>query len=161
MIDRVIRWLLPLAALAVWAREVFGLYPRLATVSQGGTPFDLRVMGYRLNDALAYAAQLTPEGLAFYLGPLRMADTLLPLLLVPVLLLPLRGRGQLWFLPALIYGLADLGENIAVARLLRAGTEMQASDVMIASTLTQGKFLSLAVAALLAVWSLWRVWRER
>ncbi len=161
MADRLFRWLLPLAALAVWGHQILVLYPRLAALSGHGTPFDLRVFGYTLTEAQAYVARLSPEGLALYLGPIRVEDTLLPLVLMPALLLPLQGRGQLWFLPALVYGLADLGENIAVAKILRAGAEMQASDVILASTLTQAKFAGLAVAGVLAGWSLWRMWRRR
>jgi hypothetical protein len=159
MIDRAIRLILPLAALAagVWLLAV--VTPALRAA--GGMPFDLRMLGYGLNDALAYVAQLSPDGMAIYLGPYRIADTLFPLALMPTLLLPLRGRGQFWFLPALAYGMADLFENISVAKILRAGAEMQASDVMLASTLTQGKFLALSIAVLLAAWSLWQSWRDR
>lgn len=157
MVDRVIRWVLPVAALGAGA-WVWTLLPGLRFA---GTPFDLRVTGYGLTDALAYVAQLSPEGLATYLGAFRIADTALPLLMMPVLLLPLWGRGQMWFLPALAYGLADLGENNAVARLLTAGAEMTASQVMLASTLTQGKFLALGLAAGLAAWALWQGWRTR
>ncbi|MCW1918418.1 hypothetical protein NX862_06620 [Rhodobacter sp. KR11] len=157
MRDRLITWLLPLlaAGIGVW---VWTLLPDL---QQAGVPFDLRLTGYGLTEALAYVAALTPEAMATYLGPWRIADTLFPLLMMPALLLPLWGRGQMWFLPALAYGLADLGENNAVARLLTAGAEMTASQVMLASTLTQGKFLALGLAVGLAAWALWQGWRTR
>lgn len=157
MVDRLIRWGLPLlaAGIGVW---VWTLLPAL---QQAGVPFDLRLTGYGLTEALAYVAALTPEAMATYLGPWRIADTLLPLALMPVLMLPLWGRGQMAFLPALAYGLADLGENNAVARLLQAGAEMTGSEVMLASTLTQGKYLALGLAVGLVLWTLGQAWRQR
>lgn len=161
MADRAIRWLVPLAALAVWLHLVLVLLPQLATLSAQGTPFDLRPFGYSIAEARAYVAQLSPAGLALYLGPVRLDDSIFPILLMVALMLPLRGRGQAWFLPALAYGLADLGENIAVARILRAGSEMAASDVLTASTLTEVKFAGFGLALVLALWSLWQKWRQR
>lgn len=161
MRDRLFLWGVPLVTLAVYLHLVLVLAPQLAAQSQGGTPFDLRLLGYTLAEAKAYVGQLTPEGLALYLGPIRANDTFFPIWMMVTLMLPQRGRGQFWFLPALVYGLADLGENLAVARLLKAGAEMQAQDVLWASTLTQVKFAALALAAVLALWTLWQKWRQR
>jgi hypothetical protein len=161
MIERALRWLITAGALGVALWEGLVLFPALIAASGGGTPFDLRIWGYGPTEARAYLAQVTPEAMALWQGKVQIADTALPLLLVPVLIFALRGRGQLWFLPALAYGLADLGENIVVRRLLAEGITAPASEILMASTLTRVKFIGLAVATGLALWSLWQAWRLR
>ena len=158
---RHLNWALPLASVAALAWIVLALAPQLAAQSAGAAAFDLRPFGYSLAEAQAYLAVLTPQGARLYLGTFRLADTLVPLLLTPTLCLPLRGRGQLWFLPALVYGLLDLWENLAIARLIHLGPDVDAQAVALASSLTQAKFAALAVAVLLALHGLWTAWRER
>lgn len=160
MAERLIRWLWPLATLVAFLHLVWLMGPELAPLSGGGTPFDMRPLGYTLPEAQAYLGQLTAAGRALYLGPIRLNDTLFPILLTLTLCLPLKGRASLWFLPALIYGLADLGENIAVARILTSETLLP-QDVILASSLTQAKFAAVAVAIGLALWALWQAWRQR
>lgn len=158
---RHLNWALPLASGAALVCLLLVLAPQLAAQSAGGTVFDLRPLGYSLAEAQAYLAVLTPQGAQMYLGAFRLADTLVPLLLTPTLCLPLRGRGQLWFLPALVYGLLDLWENLAIARLIHLGPDVDAQAVALASSLTQAKFAALAVALLLALHGLWTAWRDR
>ena len=154
-------WALPLATLAVYVALLGYFAPMIVADAAGAVPLDLRVMGYGLAEARAYLSALTPEGTALYLGPFRLTDTLLPILLTGTLCLPLRRRGQFWFLPALAYGLFDLAENLAVARLLHTGPEVEAEAVALASGFTQAKFAALVVAVLLALYALWQVWRTR
>jgi hypothetical protein len=154
-------WLLPLACLASYGLLVLYLAPLLSAQTGGGVPFDLRPLGYSLGEARAYLAGFTPSGTALYLGPIRLNDTVFPILFTVTLCLPLGGRGQIWFLPALAYGISDLAENLAVARLLRVGPEVQAEAVALASGFTQAKFLALTVAIVLALAALWRAWRHR
>lgn len=156
-----VNWALPLATLAAYLVMMGYYYPQLAAASGGGVPFDIRPFGYDLTEARVYLAALSPVGTALYLGAVRLNDTVFPILLTLTLCLPLRGRGQLWFLPALAYGLFDLAENVAVARLLRAGPEVEAQAVALASGFTQAKFAALAVAVLLAAVALWQAWRAR
>lgn len=142
-------------------------YPPLRAASAGLPPFDLRIGGYGVAEATEYLTALSPEGARLYLGPVRAADTLLPLLTVMTLLLPLGlhrlapgmvlGLG----LPALVYGGLDLAENAAVAGLLRAGLPPQTDAVALASFFTQAKFLALALAALVALALLIRGWKWR
>lgn len=153
---KTMNWALPLASLAAYAVLLGYLTPQLAAQSDGALPFDLRPLGYALADARAYLGSLTPAGAALYLGPMRLNDTVVPILFTATLCLPLRRMNQLWFLPALAYGLCDLSENIAVARLLRAGSDVEAGAVALASGFTQAKFAALAVAVLVAVYGLWR-----
>jgi hypothetical protein len=149
-----------LATLACYGVLVLYLAPQLSAQSGGATPFDLRALGYGLAEAKPYLAALTPEGTALYLGPIRLNDTLFPILFTATLCLPLRRLGELWFLPALAYGLFDLAENVAVARLLRAGPDVGAASVALASGFTQAKFAAGAIAVLVALYGLWRNWRR-
>lgn len=158
---RQLNWALPLASGVALAVLVLVVTPQLAAQSAGGMPFDLRPFGYSLAEAQAYLAALTMAGARLYLGAFRLTDTLLPLLLTPTLCLPLRGRGQVWFLPALVYGLLDLWENLAIARLIHLGPDVDAAAVAWASSLTQAKFAALAVAVLLALHGAWTAWRAR
>lgn len=157
---KTLNWALPLAAAASYALLIFYLAPQLSAQSGGGIPFDLRALGYSLADAKAYLAALTPEGTALYLGPIRLNDTVIPILFTATLCLPLRRLGELWFLPALAYGLFDLAENVAVARLLRAGVDVEAGAVALASGFTQAKFAAAGLAILVALYGLWRNWRR-
>lgn len=154
-------WALPLATLAAYAILLGYLAPQITADAGGAMPFDLRLMGYSLGEARAYLAALSPEGAGLYLGPFRLLDTLVPMLVTATLCLPLQRRGQFWFLPALAYGLFDLAENVAVARLLHTGPEVEAQAVALASGFTQAKFVALAVAVLLALFASWQVWRKR
>lgn len=158
---KIVNWALPLATLASFALLVGYLAPHLSAESAGGVPFDFRPFGYDLAEARAYLANLTPAGTALYLGPIRLNDTLFPILLTATLCLPLRGRGQLWFVAALAYGIFDLSENVAVARLLRAGSDVEAQAVSLASGFTQAKFAAVVVAILLTLIALWQAWRKR
>lgn len=158
---RFLNWALALTTLAFFALLAWYIVPALVADASGGLPFDLRVDGYDLEEARAYLAALSPAGTALYLGMARLADTLFPILLTLTLCLPLRGRGQLWFLPALAYGIFDLAENVAVARLLRLGMDVGAGPVSVASGFTQAKFLALALALVLALIATWQAWRKR
>ncbi|MBI1173304.1 hypothetical protein GC209_18100 [bacterium] len=158
---KTVNWALPLATVAAYVLLVGYLGPQLVADAGGALPFDLRPMGYSLAEARAYLALLSPAGVALYLGPIRWADSLVPILVTATLCLPLRGRGQIWFLPALAYGLFDLAENVAVARLLHQGTDVEAQAVALASGCTQAKYLCLAVAVVLALFGLWQAWRKR
>lgn len=158
---RWVNWLVPLAALASYAVLVLHFGPRLEAEAGGLLPFDLRPLGYDSDAVRAYLAALTPEGAALYLGPIRANDTLVPLLFTLTLLLPLRGWGWLWFLPALAYGFADLAENVAVASLITQGAGVPDGVIAAASALTMAKFAAVTLALLVAALALWGKWRMR
>jgi hypothetical protein len=158
------RWVnlaLPLVTLAsyVLLAGIFG--PRISAAAGGLLPFDLRALGYDAGAARAFLTALTPEGRDLYLGPVRVNDTVFPILFTLTLCLPLRGWGWLWFLPALAYGLLDLAENMAVAVLLSAGPEVAAGQVALASGLTMAKFAAAVLAIVLALVALVAKWRAR
>ena len=154
-------WVLPLATVAAYAVLVGWYGPQVQAAAGGLTPFDLRATGYGLDAARAFLTTLTPEGRAIYLGPVRVNDTIFPQLFTATLILPLRRRAWVWWLPALAYGVCDLAENWAVARLLVAGPTVEAGPVALASDLTQAKFAAVAVTVVLALWGLWAGWRAR
>ena len=157
---KTVNWALPLAAVASYAVLVGYLAPQLSAESGGALPFDLRPLGYSLAAARAYLAALTPAGTALYLGPIRLDDTVFIVLFTATLCLPLRRKAELWFLPALAYGLFDLAENVAVARLLHLGAEVDAGAVALASGFTQAKYVAVTIAAVLALFALWQRWRR-
>lgn len=150
-----LHWLVPGAAAATYAVLVLALAPR---IDAGGLlPLDLRAAGYGPGDVAAYLAALSEAGRAAYLGPVRLADTIFPVLFTLTLVLPHAGtpRAWAWALPAVAYGLCDLSENAVVAEILSSGVAEPAT-VALASLLTQTKFGTVALAAVLALWRLWR-----
>lgn len=160
--QRLVNWLVPLAALASYLVLILLLAPRLSAESAGLLPFDLRALGYSGDAARAYLTALTPAGAALYLGPIRLNDTIFPILFALTLCLPLRRWHWGFTLPALAYGLADLGENWAVARLIRTGPAVDDASVALAAHLTQAKFALAAVAMILALAGLLApLWRRR
>lgn len=151
-------WSLAGLTLASYLVLILILAPQLTAQSQGA-PFDLRVLGYGLPEAQAYLATLTEAGRALYLGPIRVNDSIFPVLMTLLMLAPLRnGQGArlVRALPALAYGLLDLCENGVVAGILRLTPEtLGAGQVALASALTQGKFLAFALAAVVALRAVW------
>jgi hypothetical protein len=157
---KTVYWALPLATLATCGALVY-LMLELIALGGGALPFDLRPMGYGVMDARIYLQHLSPVGAALYQGAFRLTDTLFPILLALTLCLPLGGRGQVWFLPALAYGLCDLAENLAVAQMLQAGPDVAAQAVALASGFTEGKFVTAIVAIVLALFATLQLWRNR
>ena len=147
---RWVNWVLPLAMLASYVVLVGVWTPQLLADAGGAMPFDMRIFGYSTAEAHAYLKALSPAGAALYLGAARMNDTIFPILLSLTLCLPLTRRPVWWALPALGYGLADLAENWAVARLIRTGPAVDSGSVALASGLTEAKFLLLALALAVA-----------
>ncbi len=150
-------WALPISAALAYGVLVLWFGPM---VDAGGLPpFDLRPLGYSPDEVRAFLRALTAEGMAAYLGPVRITDTVFPVLFTVTLCLPLRG----WVptLPALGYGGFDLAENLMVARLLRAGPDGPEGAMRLASGLTVVKFAALVLAVILAARALWRAWPRR
>lgn len=154
-------WALPLLTALVYGVLVLWFGPQVQAAAGGLAPFDLRPLGYDLDQARVFLTTLTPEGREVYLGPVRVIDTVFPILFTLTLCLPVRRGPWGWTLPALAYGLLDLGENMAVATLLRAGPEVGSGPVALASALTMAKFAAVVVAAGIGLWGLWRAWRAR
>lgn len=149
---RVIWWALTLLTIAVYATLVSLGQMHLDT-GDGQQPFDLRVMGYTAVQAQAYLDALHPVQVNFYRGPLRLLDTLFPVLFGIWLYLSARALGvrPAWlalFGPA--YALVDLVENAMVARVLGMhGTQVTEDAVFWASMATQTKFALFAITLIL------------
>ena len=154
-------WLLPLGTVAAYLLLILLLAPRLSAETARLMPFDLRAMGYSHSDAQAYLTAMTPAGQALYLGPIRLNDTVIVLLMTLTLCLPLRRWPWGYCVPALAYGLLDLAENWAVARLIETGPQVDGGSVALASALTTAKFAAVLVALVLALAGLFSTWRAR
>ena len=153
-------WVLPLAAALSYAVLVLWFGPQVQAAAGGLLPFDLRALGYRPDEARIFLATLTPEGRAVYLGPVRINDTVFPVLFTLTLCLPVRRWNWAWTLPALAYGLLDLAENLVVARMLQTGPEVGDGTIALASALTQAKFAAVVVGAVICLWGIWVAWRR-
>lgn len=154
-------WALPVATALTYGVLVLWFGPQVQAAAGGLLPFDLRVLGYGIEDARQFLTALTPEGRDIYLGSVRVNDTVFPILFTLTLCLPIRQWFWLWTLPALAYGLLDLAENLVVATLLRTGPEVGSGPVALASALTQAKFAAVVVAVGIALWGMWLAWRAR
>lgn len=158
-------WGLPVVTALAYGVLALWFGPQVQAAAGGLLPFDLRVTGYGPQEARAFLTALTAEGRALYLGPVRINDTVFPVLFTLTLCLPLAapqgGKGGVRFLPALAYGGLDLAENMAVATLLRTGPEVAAPVVALASALTIAKFCAVALAIVLALIHLTRRLRRR
>lgn len=154
MKNQVPTWALALLS-ALWFAAMFGA---AFAVMQGVPVLDARATGYDLATAREFASGLDADQRSFLLGPLRWMDTGFPPLLAFTLWRLAGPWRQGWVLP-LIYMLIDWAENAVVAGLLRGdATSLDAKRVMLASDLTQAKYVVLAVAAIgLSV----RWWRRR
>jgi hypothetical protein len=130
------------------------------TLADGTRMLDMRLAGYTHADAVHYLAGLSAEARALYLGPERIADTLLPLGLFGLLaLIPRRLAGPrlatLALALAAVYLALDLMENAAVARLLRADPTLIAPEAVArASMLTRAKFAAFALSGALTALTL-------
>jgi hypothetical protein len=147
-------WLLVAATLFVFAVMQVWTLPRLQVA--GMPPFDLRYLGYSLDEARSYLAALGEEGRTFYLNAQLVLDRLYPALYGPALAIALvaldvraGGRGWGWVLA--VFAIAGMGfdwlENAAVATILLAGPDgVTAAMVADASSWTLLKSASLAIA---------------
>ncbi|THH37152.1 hypothetical protein E4Z66_09495 [Aliishimia ponticola] len=135
------------------------LVPGLTAVET--LPFDLRFGGYDLTSTQDYLRDLDARGqTGAYLTFYRWIDTVFPVAVFGVVASAIWG---LWWRPApaiavlgiLVsagYVVADYVENASVAALLRTGADGVTADaVLIASSATQGKWVALLAAAMLAV----------
>ncbi len=166
-------WLAFAAALAVYLAMVLWSLPKIAVAADGQAPFDMRPMGYGLEEARSFLSALTAEGRQFYLTTQHRLDTLYPPLLAVSLTLglwitwPARSilaKALLSIIPLLAM-VADLAENVFVSDLLMMPPEaIDSEPVMLASAATAFKsaLTTIAMTMLLittALWG-WRKWRR-
>lgn len=150
-----------IAALACFV--ILAVMSKLWIEPDGMTIFDSRLAGYDLADAQAFVAALNADQLGIYLGPFRIIDTIFPLLLTGFLWrtiwvgtaaegTPMRVSAMLG---PLLYLVFDLMENAQVAAILQSQGALAPDLVGHASTLTQAKWMCLALSLLVMFWA-WR-----
>lgn len=160
-----ITWAFVGATLAVYLLIVGWSLPLIAADAGGMTPFDMRPMGYSLDEARAFLSALGEAGFAQYTGVQAMLDTIYPALLAVMSVLafwqlfPRRWAGGLAVL-ALVVMWLDWQENIAVADLLglgAAGVDEEVVSIAALFTMLKSMVSTVTLCALLfgagrAVW---------
>ena len=150
------------AASLLWFAALAG-FVELRLAPEGATPLpDISLTGHSAEALAAWMAGMSETGRALVLGPYRLMDTVLPLLLA--LTLAVTGGRRHWWLGAMGLGYAafDLAENAAIAAMLRAAPAGPGPDqVALASTLTIAKWAMVLPALLLGLFLLLREMRAR
>ncbi len=142
-------WIVVAATLAVYLVMVFWSLPKIANLAGGLPAFDLRPMGYSVDEGRSCLAALSPEGRRFYLVVQHRLDLVCPGLLALTVLLAFRrlapgGLGLLFSAVAVLGAGFDWAENAAVAALLTQGPTEPA--LLLASRLTLAKSVCTTVA---------------
>lgn len=138
-------WLCFTAAMAIYLTMVFWSVPFIVGQANGQVPFDMRPMGYSIDDARAFLAALSEDGRAFYLDVQQKLDLAYPALLGLALILGLqlalrRPWGTVFGLVALMATAADYFENHIVSGMLQVPVDqLDTVTVQVASFLTMSK----------------------
>ena len=131
--------------------------PKLLKEADGLWPFDIRIMGYTLEDATLYVTTITPEGRLFYLEVQQRLDAFFPALFALTLMVTLYRlvpKLPVLFMFPISGALFDYYENAAVIQILLTDAPDQGL-VEMASLLTGLKFASVAISLLAILW-FWR-----
>ena len=140
-----------------YAAMLFYSIPTLLSAANGLWPFDLRIMGYSVEDATLYVTTISNEGRLFYLEVQQMLDTFFPALLaisLMITLFRLTPKLPVLYLFPITGALFDYYENAAVAQILLVNNPDQGL-VEMASLLTGLKFAAIALSLLAILW-FWR-----
>ena len=138
-------WLGFLVASGIYLAMALWSVPFIADEAGGRAPFDMRPMGYSLNDAKSFLGALSQEGRAFYLDVQQKLDIAYPAVLGLTLILGLQLAlrppwGTVFGTVALMATAADYFENYLVAGMLQTAPEaLDAATVQVASFLTMSK----------------------
>lgn len=140
-------WLSFAGAMAIYLAMVFWSIPLIVGQAGNQVPFDMRPMGYSLEDARSFLGALSTEGRDFYLNVQQKLDIAYPALLGLSLVLGLqlalrRPWGTVFGVVALMATAADYFENYLVSGLLQQSAEtLDPVTVQVASFLTISKSL--------------------
>ncbi len=165
-------WIVFAAAVAVYLVMVLWSLPFIAAEAKGEVPFDLRPMGYNLNEANAFLSALSARGREFYHSVQHRLDLAYPALLALALGIgsgltaPRTWRSARWLLVLLpLIGMAaDYRENALVSDLLEAQLPLaDAALVDAASRVTVVKSIAttLAMFLFLTLLVMWIVRKRR
>lgn len=157
---------LTLATMVAYA-VLIGLGSRyLFLGSEGLRPFDLRILGYTYADATTYIALLTPDQAALYVGPLRMLDTVFPILFglwMGWVQWGITRNIHPWSRVIMLiapagFVMMDLAENALIAEMVQTTADTLSEELVLrASSYTISKYVTLA-GALLALAALGVRW---
>ena len=121
-------------------------------------PLDIHVTGYGPEEFAAYFKTLDRPAVLHATGPFRWLDYLFPPLLALGLLALFRclaragWPARLGQIVAVIYLVADLGENVLLDRMIRGWPSLPDTGlIVLAGSFTRLKFAALAVAVILLV----------
>jgi hypothetical protein len=168
----VIGWIAFLAAMAVYLVMVLWSLPFITVEANGQTPFDLRPMGYSVEEAKGFLLALSPKGREFYHSVQHRLDTAYPVLLAmalcigSVLTAPSTWGHMRWMfvLMPLLGLVADYRENFLVAGLLDTPLPLiGAAQVHAASitTLVKSAVTTLAMCFFLGLLVMWIARKRR
>jgi hypothetical protein len=162
------RWVLAilLVSVALWAVMVFGTLAHLRRLAGGLDPFDVRPLGYGTGEARLLLDALGDAGRGFYARVQLRLDAVYPAsyaLSRGLLLWWLTARGRLRAAPIalqlriILAGIPaaaaafDYGENIQIARMLAAGSNIESTVIEAASRMTVLKSLFSSVSETCAI----------
>lgn len=167
-------WLIFALTMAVYLTMVLWSLPQIAAMAGGLTPFDMRPTGYTVDQATAFLAALSSDGVSFYLNVQHLLDAAYPAMLAVVLAIGAQGlaaarakwMGILTGIAAILGSAFDYLENGAVRAMLLAGPE--GIDDQIARQASQWTVLKSACTTVamcgvlfLLIWTLVQWWRRR
>ncbi|MDO6520445.1 hypothetical protein Q4578_02550 [Shimia thalassica] len=144
-------WISLTCAMGLYLLMVFWSIPFVAYEAGGQVPFDMRPMGYGLDEARSFLQALTAEGRAFYLGTQLKLDLVYPALLGLSLILGLQlVIRQPWStafgVVALMATASDYFENFLISVMLHTPVdEIDEATVQVASFLTLSKSIGHTV----------------
>ena len=166
-------WALFVVTTLVYAVMVLWSLPKISEAASGLAPFDMRPIGYSLDEATAFLTALTEEGRSFYLSTQHRLDLVYPPLLALTLALglwimaPVRAVILLLALVAvpLLAMIADLAENWFVSWMLKTPPQALSEDLVAmasAATFVKSMLTTVAMSLLLlfTAWWGWRKWRR-
>ncbi|MCB1430744.1 MAG: hypothetical protein KDJ66_16720 [Nitratireductor sp.] len=136
----------------------------------GGMPvFDLRIAAYTADQARTYVNALGESGRAFYLGPVRILDTIFPISFTLALLLgfsrwitrPRSGIRSALILVAIVYLVCDLWENAGIAAMISMPQDIDPAMVKQIHLVTLAKWFYALFAFAAWLWLGFSNWRKR
>lgn len=161
-----IYWIVTALTVLLYAVMVTWSLPIIADAAGGLIPFDMRPLGYGVDEAKVFLTALSDEGREFYLTIQHRLDLAYPAMLAFVL-----GAGGMgltharfrWVgcgtaFAAIVGTLADYSENRAVARLLKGDPELPSGydiDIANISTLIKSGATTIAMTLCFALSLLW------
>lgn len=159
-------WTCFLAAALIYVTMLTWTLPAITSAAGGNLPFDLRPMGYDLEDAKMFLQALTPDGRQLYLNVQHKLDTAYPALMAialglgSYLLAPPSWKFGRWIgaVASTVGAGFDFIENHYVANLLNQNVRTLDPELVQSASLAsmvKSVSTSIAIFVLLATLGLW------